>query len=260
MRGLQISGTARRLFGVLVLMPFILAVWFDTKIASIAVTILAAGMAFELSKMLNMSKIVTTASTLFIALQSLPLWVFDGGIFWHIGLALLSFGITVIYGGVLAGLFAVVLAICLYFSALLLHHPDGHALLLVLGAVVAACDIGAYFVGRSVGGTKLAPKVSPNKTVSGSVGGLIAAIAIMIGLTSVTALSPVAGLDVMTASYLASGVAILSQMGDLLESALKRQFNVKDSSSILPGHGGLLDRFDGYLFTVPGFYLFLFVI
>ena len=60
--------------------------------------------------------------------------------------------------------------------------------------------------------------------------------------------------------FLGCGVAILSQIGDLLESALKRHFNIKDSGAILPGHGGLLDRFDGYLFTVPGFYLFFFTI
>jgi len=67
-------------------------------------------------------------------------------------------------------------------------------------------------------------------------------------------------LDVGVALCLGGGVAVLSQIGDLLESALKRRLNVKDSGSILPGHGGLLDRFDGYLFTVPGFYLFFFAI
>jgi len=73
-------------------------------------------------------------------------------------------------------------------------------------------------------------------------------------------LGPITGLDVGIALCLGGGVAVLSQIGDLLESALKRRLNVKDSGSILPGHGGLLDRFDGYLFNVPGFYLFLFAI
>jgi phosphatidate cytidylyltransferase len=171
-----------------------------------------------------------------------------------------------LYRGALAGLFAIALSICLYFSALLLNQTDGHWLLLMLAAVVAACDSAAYFVGRSVGGVKLAPLISPNKTVSGSVGGIIAAIAVMAGFAGIPALAPIAGLgpitglDVGVALCLGGGVAVLSQIGDLLESALKRRLNVKDSGSILPGHGGLLDRFDGYLFTVPGFYLFFFAI
>jgi len=265
MVGPQLSGTARRFIGVLVLIPIITAVWFDIKIASLVVAILAAGMAYEFSKMLKMPVIAAIGLTLLIALQSLPVWLFDAGAVWHSGLALLSFGIAMMYRGVLAGLFALALSICLYFSALLLHQPDGHWLLLVLAAVVAACDSAAYFVGRSVGGVKLAPLVSPNKTVSGSVGGIVAAVAVMAGFVSIPALAPIAGLapitglDVVTALVLGCGVAVLSQIGDLLESALKRRLNVKDSGAILPGHGGLLDRFDGYLFTVPGFYLFFFV-
>ena len=82
----------------------------------------------------------------------------------------------------------------------------------------------------------------------------------MVALTSVAVLPAVAELDVVTALYFGGGVAVLSQIGDLHESALKRRLNVKDSGAILPGHGGLLDRFDGYLFTVPGFYLFFFAI
>ena len=266
MVGPQLSGTVRRFIGFLVLIPIITAVWIDVKIASIVVTILAVGMAYEFSKMLKMPAIMAIALTLLIALQSLPVWVFDAGVVWHSGLAAVSFGITMMYCGALAGLFAIVLSICLYFSALLLNQTDGHWLLLVLAAVVAACDSAAYFVGRSVGGVKLAPLVSPNKTVSGSVGGIVAAIAVMVALASIPALAsiaglgPITGLDLSVALFLGCVVAVLSQIGDLLESALKRRLNVKDSGSILPGHGGLLDRFDGYLFTVPGFYLFFFAI
>ena len=260
MIGLNLSGTARRFIGLLVLIPIILAVWFDSKIASIIVAILAAGMAFEFSKMLKTQTIFAILSALLIAMQSVPPWIFDGGVLLHSVLAVLSFGITLIYSGLLAGLFALALSVCLYFAALLLHQPDGHWLLLALATVVGACDSAAYFVGRSVGGIKLAPKISPNKTVSGSVGGIVAAIAVMVSLTSVAALPSIAELDVVTALYLGGGVAVLSQIGDLHESALKRRLNVKDSGAILPGHGGLLDRFDGYLFTVPGFYLFFFAI
>ena len=266
MVGLQLSGTARRFIGVLILTPIIIAVWIDLKIASIMVAILGAGMAYEFSKMLKIPAIMAIALTTLIAVQSLPIWVFDVGTVWHSGFVAMSCGIAMLYRGALAGLFAIALSICLYFSALLLSQTDGHWLLLALAVVVAACDSSAYFVGRSFGGVKLSPLISPNKTVSGSVGGIVAAITVMAGLTGIPTLTPIAGvepiasLDVGVALSLGCGVAVLSQIGDLLESALKRRLNVKDSGSILPGHGGLLDRFDGYLLTVPGFYLFFFEI
>ena len=266
MFGLQLSGTALRLLGVLVLMPVITAVWIDIKIASIIVMILAFGMAYEFSKMLKIPAIVEIALTLFIALQSLPVWVFDMGLAWHSLLATLSVGIIMMFRGALAGLFALALSICFYFLALLLSQADGHWLLLVLATVVAACDTAAYFVGRSVGGVKLAPLVSPNKTVSGSVGGIIAGFVVMASFAAMSAVAPTSSLEPITAlslglaSFFGGGVAVLSQIGDLLESAVKRRLNVKDSGSILPGHGGLLDRFDGYIFAVPGFYLFFFEI
>ena len=266
MVGLQLSGTKRRFIGVLALIPIITAVWIDGKIASIVVAFLGAGMAYEFSKMLKMPAIMAIALTFLIASQSLPVWVFEAGAAWHGGLAAVSYGVTMMYRGALAGLFAFALSICLYSSALLLKQTDGHWLLLVLAVVVAACDSAAYFVGRSVGGVKLAPLISPNKTVSGSFGGIVAAIAVMAGIAGIPALAqiaglgPITGLDVGVALCLGCGVAVLSQIGDLLESALKRRLNVKDSGSILPGHGGLLDRFDGYLFTVPGFYLFFFAV
>ena len=264
MVGPQLYSTAQRFIGVLVLVPIIAAVWVDVKIAGIVVTVLAVGMAYEFSKMLKIPVIMATVLMLLISLQSFPIWVFDASMVWHSGLAAVSSCIAMMYRGALAGLFAIVLSLCLYFSTLLLNQTDGHWLFLVLAAVVAACDSAAYFVGRSVGGVKLAPSISPNKTVSGSVGGIVAAIAVMVGLSKIqalapiTGLGPVTGLDTVVALFLGCGVAVLSQIGDLLESALKRNFNVKDSGSLLPGHGGLLDRFDGYLFTVPGFYLFLF--
>ena len=266
MVGVPLSGTARRFIGVLVLIPVITAVWIDIKIATIVVAVLAVGMAYEFSKMFQMPATLAITLVPLIALQSWPVWVFEADVAWHIGLAAVSFGISIVYRGALAGLFALALSICLYFAALLLNQTDGHWLLLMLAAVVAASDSAAYFVGRSVGGVKLAPLISPNKTVSGSVGGIFAAIALMAGLAGIPALAPIAGLghitvlDLGLALFLGCGVAVLSQIGDLLESALKRRLNVKDSGSMLPGHGGLLDRFDGYLFTVPGFYLFFFEI
>lgn len=127
---------------------------------------------------------------------------------------------------------------------LLRRQPDGVLLALWAMALVWACDIGAYFAGRTIGGPKLAPRVSPNKTWAGLGGGVVAA-----GLFG-WALHTWAGLPWQLAA--ASPVlAVLAQLGDLYESALKRRAGVKDSGTILPGHGGVLDRLDGLVPVAP---------
>jgi phosphatidate cytidylyltransferase len=114
-------------------------------------------------------------------------------------------------------------------------------------ALVWGSDIGAYGVGRMLGGPKLAPALSPGKTWSGAIGGLVSAalagLAIAAGFSSGFSPPHVIGL--------ALGLGIISQAGDLLESALKRYFGVKDSGHIIPGHGGLLDRVDALLAVAP---------
>jgi len=115
----------------------------------------------------------------------------------------------------------------------------GRSNVLFLVLVVWASDIGAYATGRWFGGVKLAPAISPGKTWSGAVGGLVAAI--LVG---------VAGSDAggyAGAGILAGGFGLVAQAGDLAESAMKRRFGVKDSGALIPGHGGLLDRLDGLL-------------
>jgi phosphatidate cytidylyltransferase len=118
-------------------------------------------------------------------------------------------------------------------------EPNGLWLLLWLVVVVIAADVGAYFVGRTLGGPKLWRRVSPGKTWSGAGGGLVAAAAVGV-IVAVPA-----GIGHASAMVLAIGVAIASQLGDLLESAVKRRFGVKDSSQLIPGHGGVMDRLDG---------------
>ncbi len=114
----------------------------------------------------------------------------------------------------------------------------GRESVLFLVLVIWATDIGAYLVGRLVGGRKLAPALSPGKTWSGAVGGLAAAI--LVGL-----LMP------PRAPILALLLAVACQAGDLLESGIKRHVGVKDSGRLIPGHGGLLDRLDGLLAAAP---------
>jgi phosphatidate cytidylyltransferase len=109
-------------------------------------------------------------------------------------------------------------------------------------AVVWATDIVAYFVGRAVGGRKLAPRISPKKTWSGAIGGTVAAIA------AALAVAVVAGLPNLPAlGLIAAAASALAQAGDLFESAIKRRFGAKDSSHLIPGHGGLMDRLDGFV-------------
>jgi phosphatidate cytidylyltransferase len=123
----------------------------------------------------------------------------------------------------------------------------GRANVLFLFLVVWASDVGAYLAGRSFGGPKLWPAVSPNKTWSGAIGGLVAAI--LVGLAAALFLAaPSRPLAVVAVAAL---LGVASQAGDLLESAIKRHFRVKDSSSLIPGHGGLLDRLDGVLAAAP---------
>ncbi len=118
--------------------------------------------------------------------------------------------------------------------------PSGAWILTWLFAVVWATDIGGYAVGKSVGGPKLAPAISPGKTWAGFFGGTaMAAVAAL-------AFAPLAR-DPLRLAALGIGVSLASQFGDLLESAVKRRFEVKDSGCIIPGHGGVFDRLDGLL-------------
>lgn len=119
---------------------------------------------------------------------------------------------------------------------------DGWQIIFWLLAVVWATDTGGFVVGRTVGGPKLAPTVSPNKTWSGLAGAMIAAAA---AGAVVGSLWP--GRNSLTLALASLGLALVAQAGDLLESRLKRRFGAKDSSQLIPGHGGLLDRVDGVL-------------
>lgn len=132
----------------------------------------------------------------------------------------------------------------------------GGLLLLLPILLTWASDIGAFFVGRALGKRKLMPSVSPGKTVAGAVGGLAATIVVgwlyaRFVLTPTTQLAFVRG-GVIAFAIL---VSIAAQIGDLVESLLKREAGVKDSSHIIPGHGGVLDRFDSLLFVLPVAYV-----
>jgi phosphatidate cytidylyltransferase len=120
-------------------------------------------------------------------------------------------------------------------------RPDGFPLVMWAMGLVWATDTFAYVAGRAIGGPKLWPSVSPNKTWAGLVGGVAAAalFSFLFARLSTLAIEP------MTAAFLGAGLAIVAQGGDLFESWLKRRAGVKDSGRLLPGHGGIMDRVDG---------------
>ncbi|MCR4267310.1 phosphatidate cytidylyltransferase [Nitratireductor sp. ZSWI3] len=127
----------------------------------------------------------------------------------------------------------------------------GLAAILFLFAVVWTTDVMAYFTGRAIGGAKLAPSISPGKTWSGAIGGAL--FAVLAGAAFAFHESAVHGILVMAATALV--LAVISQLGDLFESALKRSQGVKDSSHLIPGHGGVMDRVDGLTAAALAFYV-----
>lgn len=162
--------------------------------------------------------------------------------------------------GVMPALAALLLA-ALYVGVplgalVIVRAVTGPAAIAWLIAVIALSDTAQYYVGTNLGKHKLAPVVSPGKTIEGAIGGLIAAPIVGAALSGI-----VGGGVTFTSWAAAAGLAVVLAMfgitGDLFESLLKRSAGAKDSSTLIPGHGGVLDRIDAYLFAAPVLYLFL---
>jgi phosphatidate cytidylyltransferase len=193
---------------------------------------------------------VTVAVLIFLALT--------GGVIWARGTQrkpLVSLAITV-FGVIYPALVAYMYPIRYHDYAI--DAKAGTLLLMLPISLTWATDTGAYFVGRSMGRHKLIPSVSPAKTVEGAVGGvLVAVIAAWLYVTFL--LRPVAQLTMLPVglTIFAILVSCVGQTGDLAESLFKRDAGVKDSSRLLPGHGGILDRFDSLLFVLPVAYVLL---
>jgi len=163
---------------------------------------------------------------------------------------------TLFRGPWLRGLLGIVilaaawLAIVVIRSLLInVDYTLGAWMLLLMLVIIWGADVGAYFAGKTWGKTKLAPVVSPNKTWEGALGGLVLAVAVGMAVASLLSLE----LDWLKFTVFVIVMVVLSVFGDLFESMLKRQANIKDSSNILPGHGGLLDRLDSTLSVAPFF-------
>ncbi|NVD41225.1 phosphatidate cytidylyltransferase [Ensifer sp. HO-A22] len=184
------------------------------SLAIIAALILLGNIGYSLPALL----LVVVISVLWVSLKKGSWWL-PGGI-------------------VYAGLTGISLA------ALRGDDNPGLAATLFVFAVVWGTDILAYFVGRALGGPKLAPRISPGKTWSGAIGGTICGV--LAGTAAFMAYFPLQDLRI---PMLALVLSVASQIGDLFESFIKRRFGVKDSSHLIPGHGGVMDRVDGLVFA-----------
>jgi phosphatidate cytidylyltransferase len=195
------------------------------------------------------------ASALALAIPALVL-IWYGGIVFDLAAGAVTLALWLEWArlcrrGASLGLLAAGVAwIALAAAALVSLRADptaGRANLMFVVLLVWATDIGAYLVGRAIGGPRLAPRISPGKTWSGAAGGLLAAVAF--GLIVAVIGGPPSGLP--AAAAIAALLSIVGQSGDLLESLAKRRFGVKNSGRLIPGHGGALDRLDAMLAVLP---------
>jgi phosphatidate cytidylyltransferase len=271
--------TRRIIFAVIAAPASVAIVYFGDWALAIVLSILAALAAWEFFRMSRETGAlplepagIALAALLPIAVHAQRLGVYTLSLTAIVAMALVLFASTIwlrgpagkpvssvsitAFGVLYAGLFAYIYSLRYHDYAV--GAAAGTALVFLPIFLTWTTDVGAYAFGRAFGRKKLLPSVSPGKTVEGAVGGL--GLTIVICLLYVRfILMPYAqlGLTIQGAVLFAIVISVAAQTGDLAESLLKREAGVKDSSGILPGHGGILDRFDGLLFVMPIAFLLL---
>jgi phosphatidate cytidylyltransferase len=271
--------TRRIIFAVIAAPASVAIVYFGDWALAIVLSVLAALGAWEFFRMARESGAlplepagIALAALLPIAVHAQRLGVYTLSLAAIIAMVLVLFASTIwlrgpsgkptssvaitAFGVLYAGLFSFIYAVRYHDYAV--GATAGTALAFLPIFLTWTTDVGAYAFGRMFGSKKLIPSVSPGKTVEGAVGGL--GLTIVICLLYVRfILMPYAqlGLTIQGAVLFAIVVSVAGQTGDLAESLLKREAGVKDSSRILPGHGGILDRFDSLLFVMPIAFLLL---
>ena len=248
-----------RILSALVLAPLALAAaWLGPPLLSLVVAAVAAGMAWEWSRLCHGEghpghALLTIAAVLVGVVAA----TIDRPLFGIAGVLLAALLVALAGSGRIAARLLAAAGLpwigipCIALLWLARDPVSGRATVLWILAVVWATDIGAFAAGRSLGGPRLAPRISPHKTWSGLAGGVLCAA--VVGAASALLFDGVGASRLALASGL---LAIVEQAGDLGESLVKRHFGVKDASSLIPGHGGLLDRLDGMLAVVPAVALF----
>ena len=271
--------TRRTLFAVVAAPASIAIVYFGDWALAIMLSVLAALAAWELFRMAQLTGAfpfdlagIALAALLPIAVHAQRRGVYNLSLTVIVAMVLLFFASAIWLRGpmgkplasVAITAFGVMYASLFCYVYVLRYHDyaigAGAGTILVLLPVLLTwvTDIGAYVFGRTFGRRKLMPTVSPGKTVEGALGGL--ALAVVICLVYVRfLLMPYAqlGMTIQGAVLFAIVISVAAQTGDLAESLLKREAGVKDSSTIIPGHGGVLDRFDSLLFVLPIAFLLL---
>ena len=257
-------GTVQRVKGGAMFVPVIAAFILSRDVAQWLFLAGALVMVWEFCAMLHLSKALQAMLLLGFTIFALPaslsmqLEMLAGSPLLPATLALggmVALSVGAITRDLAATVFVSLLVLCILSGRNLLGLAGGHHLLLGLGFVVAVCDIAAYFVGRWVGGPRLAPAISPNKTLSGAAGGILAAVMGSVILLQVVDAGSGSRFALAYAVLAGIAIAVFAQVGDLFESLIKRRRGVKDSGQLIPGHGGFLDRFDGYLLTLPALYV-----
>lgn len=255
----------KRIISAAVLAPLVLLALYFGDIWFAALVVLAAGvMGWEWARMSNgghfgwpgvlvVAALVVPSAAFFLSPGVLPAAALLGGAALSAVAAAVRRRGDDLYLFVFVGTLYIGVG-CLSFLWLRSVPAEGRNLVFWLLAVVWATDIGAYFAGRGIGGPKLAPAVSPNKTWAGLIGGVLSAA--LVGVLASGLLGREATLLVVGGMVL----AVVAQGGDLLESWCKRRFGVKDSSHIIPGHGGILDRVDGLLAVFPVAFLYFWAV
>ncbi len=271
--------TRRIIFAVIAAPASIAIVYFGDWLLAILLSVLSALAAWELFRMAREtgalpleSAGIALAALLPIAVHAQRLGLYTLSLTAIVAMTLLLFACTIwlrgpagkplssvaitAFGVMYAGLFSYIYALRYHDYAV--GASAGTALVLLPVLLTWATDVGAYVFGRTFGRKKLIPSISPGKTVEGAVGGLGLAIVICLFYVRFV-LMPYAqlGLTIQGAVLFGIVVSIAAQTGDLAESLLKREAGVKDSSRIIPGHGGILDRFDSLLFVMPIAFLLL---
>ncbi|MEN9508903.1 MAG: hypothetical protein RLZZ621_1466 [Gemmatimonadota bacterium] len=273
------SELARRVASALVAAPIaIFAVWYgDAALATMAAGLAAVG-AWEYTRIARGAGhapitplAIVLAALIPLAVHAHTLGVVRLDAVWGVLALLIIFAAALWMRGVAghptAAAATTLFAPCytggsLAFVYLLRYHPyavgETAGALTVLFPIVLtwASDTGAYVAGRLIGGRKLMPSVSPGKTVSGAIGGVVLTVIVAVLFTK-QLLIPQAQLAFTLTGMLVVGIAtsVTAQIGDLVESMIKREGGVKDSGSFFPGHGGVLDRLDSILFVMPVMYL-----
>ena len=160
------------------------------------------------------------------------------------------------YGNTSATIALTFLCIVAMFAEMVLLHISQFGLASVILALSSAwiADTGAYFAGTFLGKHKLCPEISPKKTVEGFFGGIVTDVVVMVIFALIYSLIAHAHVHYLWLIFIGIVCAVISVLGDLSASVLKRQQGIKDFGNIMPGHGGVMDRFDSVLFTVPAFY------